>query len=62
MSYIAGKLKVDITVDGITYKSGEEIAVPIQYGLEDCFEKYIESDIDEIVNEKIVGGNPNDNI
>lgn len=36
---ISGVLKKDVTLNGITYKVGETISVPVQYGLDDYFEQ-----------------------
>jgi len=44
MSQIKGKLKKEVTLNGVTYKVGEEISVPTQFGLEDYFESFITVD------------------
>ena len=36
---IKGKLKNDATIDGKSYKAGETVSIPSQYGLEDLLEE-----------------------
>ena len=38
--YITGILKNEVVNNGITYKVGDKASFPIQYGLEEYFEKY----------------------
>lgn len=38
---ISGVLKKDVTLNGITYKAGETISIPVQYGLDEYFEQPI---------------------
>lgn len=39
-SHITGKLSREVIIDGITYRPGETITIPVQFGLEDYFEDY----------------------
>ena len=47
MSQIKGILKTDVTLNGVTYKTGEELSVPSQYGWEDYFESVEEIKVEE---------------
>ena len=51
MSYITGKLKKDVIVDGVVYPAGSVAAFPVQLGLEDYFEK--SSMTDKIENKEV---------
>lgn len=42
-THITGILKEEVTINGVTHKIGEELTVPMQYGLEEYFEKYTET-------------------
>ena len=41
-THITGVLKSEVTLDGKTYKAGEELTVPVQFGWEEYFENYEE--------------------
>ena len=38
-THITGVLKSEVTLNGTTYKPGEELTVPVQFGWEEYFEK-----------------------
>lgn len=46
-NYITGKLSKEVVINGVTYKVGDTITIPIQFGLEEYFEDYEECNKEE---------------
>ena len=46
-THITGVLKSEVTLNGTTYKPGEELTVPVQFGWEEYFENYEEAEAEE---------------
>lgn len=41
--FISGVLKKEVTIDKITYKKGDTVTVPVQYGLQEYFEEPVKA-------------------